>query len=86
MTESKQDWPAIVGLGIIGIVAVISVLFGEGEGLQVASAAVGGVAGWLARSSGKTANIEHADSVQADSVATAQDSVPSHSGRAPSPR
>ncbi len=43
------DVAAVVGLLVIGAVAGASVALGGPEGLQVASAAVGGIAGWLAR-------------------------------------
>ena len=44
------DVTAVVGLLVIGAVAGAAVALGGADGLQVASAAVGGVAGWLARS------------------------------------
>lgn len=63
---NTQQWepPALVGLVVIGVIGVVSVMQGGDGGLQVASAAVGGIAGWLARSGNKVANVEHANNVQ----------------------
>jgi hypothetical protein len=44
-----MDVTALVGVLVIGVVAGVSVVVGGDGGLQVASAAVGGVAGWLTR-------------------------------------
>jgi hypothetical protein len=53
MTTQQLDVAAVVGLSVIGFVAGLSVWLGGEGGLQVASAAVGGIAGWLARSTAK---------------------------------
>jgi hypothetical protein len=57
MMAGSVDVAAVVGLLVIGSVAGASVALGGDNGLQVASAAVGGIAGWLARSGAKTANV-----------------------------
>ena len=73
MTAGSVDVAAIVGLLVIGAVAGASVALGGEGGLQVASAAVGGVAGWLARSGGKTANVQaETATVQPDAGVTAR--------------
>jgi hypothetical protein len=67
MNMATIDVAAVVGLLVMGAVAGASVAVGGEGGLQVASAAVGGIAGWLARSGGKTANVTaETATVQAD--------------------
>lgn len=57
----------IVAIVMIGGVAIAAILSKGDPGLTVAAAAVGGIAGWLTRGPGKTANVQAENAtVQAD--------------------
>lgn len=66
MNAQHFDVSAIIGLVVVGAIAIVALFQAGDNGELVASAAVGGICGWLARSGTKTANIEHADTVQGD--------------------
>lgn len=71
MTEPRIDWTSMAGIAAVGAISIVALLEGGTDGVLVASAAVGGICGWLARG-GKTANIQNAENVQTDT----SDSVP----------
>lgn len=62
--NQHTDLAAVVGVLGVVVIACAALWLGKADGVLVASAAVGGICGWLARSGGRTANIEHAESVQ----------------------
>lgn len=50
------DVTAMLGLLVLGVIGIIAVFKGA-DGNTVAAAVVGGIAGWLAKASSKTANV-----------------------------